>query len=208
MDKNENGNYDVSVFKQEEMEAEGAALDGFNLEDIKLSQDFASGAGVKKLITTIPVRKPDKQHFFRINTDPEYELTVATIELKAENETYIVHPGIASGLVGEVKIQKLCVGITRHKVLFVWALTLPGADGKINPWHQSALEACERAKHNWIRMVANMDLGAYEIYEATARLEEPQWPELAMEELLNIAFKGKFINTDDHPVLRQLRGEI
>ncbi len=208
MEKNDKGNTDVNALKFEVIKGEDASLGGFNLEDIKLSQDFASEGGAKKLFTTIPARKPDKQHFFRVHADLEYEIPVATIELKADNEIYVVHPAVAEELMGEVKIQKLCVGITRHKVLFVWPLTLPGVDGKINPWHQSALEACEMAKHSWIRMVANMNLGAYEIYEATARLEEPQWPDLTMDEILNVAFKDKFIKTDDHPVLRQLRGEI
>src|SRR4051794_23014226 len=37
--------------------------DPFDLASLRLSQDFASAAGVKRLITTIPVKKPSKEWF-------------------------------------------------------------------------------------------------------------------------------------------------
>ena len=55
-------------------------------------------------------------------------------------------------------------------------------------------------------MQANMALGAYEIFAAEQHLSEPEWPELSMNELLEIAFKNKIINRPDHLVLLQLRG--
>src|SRR4051812_31325852 len=35
--------------------------DPFDLSSLRLSQDFASAVGVKKLVTTIPVKKPSKE---------------------------------------------------------------------------------------------------------------------------------------------------
>ncbi len=59
----------------------------FELSELCLSQDYTTSAGVKKLLTTVPVGKPNRQRFFRVNPDPDYQRTVAVIELKEENET-------------------------------------------------------------------------------------------------------------------------
>ena len=64
------------------------------------------------------------------------------------------------------------------------------------------------ARGRWIRLVPNMSLGAYEIYEASGEIPEPEWPELSLQEILQIAFKGRYITQDDHPVIRHLRGEL
>jgi hypothetical protein len=53
-----------------------------------------------------------------------------------------------------------------------------------------------------------MGLGAYDVYQATGQLGEPQWPAVPFKELLRVAFKGRFIDSLDHPVLRRLRGEV
>jgi len=206
--KNANESAVVNEFEQKKSEQGLVLSGGTNLKDIKLSQDFASHAGVKKLITTIPVDKPDSQDFFRVRPDSEYEFEARTIKLKSEKEIYLVHHTMVKELDNEVKIQKLRVGITRDKSLFIWPLTLPSADGKSYPWLKSALEACERAKQSWVRIVWNNKSKAYDIIEASADFGEPQWPDLTMKEILNIAFKNKIINSVDHPVLKRLRGEI
>ena len=43
-----------------------------NLEELRLSQDFADTVGVKKEILTVPVRKPDRQSFVRVHPDESY----------------------------------------------------------------------------------------------------------------------------------------
>jgi hypothetical protein len=53
-----------------------------------------------------------------------------------------------------------------------------------------------------------MALGAYDVFEATATLPEPQWPDQSFQELLKVGFKDRQIDSLDHPVIRKLRGEI
>ncbi|MCZ6861990.1 MAG: hypothetical protein O7I42_17225, partial [Alphaproteobacteria bacterium] len=43
-----------------------AALDPFNPKSLRISQDFAAAAGVKQVLATIPVRKPNRQDFVRV----------------------------------------------------------------------------------------------------------------------------------------------
>jgi hypothetical protein len=53
-----------------------------------------------------------------------------------------------------------------------------------------------------------MNLAAYEIHLAENVLTEPEWPDKPFRELLEIGFKGRVIQGQEHPVIRRLRGAI
>src|SRR6266446_4716672 len=63
-----------------------------NPEALRIDQSFLNTGAAKKLLTTVPIRKPNKQDFVRVHPSPEYRLTVALIELKESRETYLVMP--------------------------------------------------------------------------------------------------------------------
>lgn len=191
---------------QEMATTKNRPVDGFDLEELRLSQSFGAMAGVKKILTTVPVRKPTRQEFVRVHPNEDWQLQTAVLELKDDREHYLVAPDIWQEIPGEVIPKQLLTGITRQGVVFVWPIRLPGDDGRIDNWNQSALEAANIAKDSWVRVAANMPLGAYEIFEATGELPEPEWPEISFEELMKIAFKGRFIDTMDHPVIKRLMG--
>ena len=182
--------------------------DPFNLANLKLSQDFASAIGVKKRITTVPVRKPNRQEFVRVHPNAAYRLDTAVVELKAERETYLVAPSLRSEIGGELIPKCLLATMTRQNVLILWPIRLPGKDGRIDQWNQSAMIAAERATRCWVRVASDRHLGAYELFEAPADLPDPEWPEISFQEILDIAFRGRQIDDINHPVLKQLRGEI
>jgi hypothetical protein len=180
-----------------------------NLDSFKLSQSFADTVGVKKVLNTVPVGKPNKQDFIRVHPGPEFRLSpAALIELKDDRESYLVTPTMAMNLPGEFSPCTLFLTINRQGVLRVWPVKLPGADGKVNPWHQSAAEAAERAMTCWVRVTANMSLGAYELFEATSKLSDPVWPdEHSFPQILQIAFRGRVVDSPDHPLVLKLQGQ-
>jgi hypothetical protein len=181
----------------------------FDPAALRLDQSFAETAGVKKMLTTVPVRKPNKQDFVRVHPDPAFRLTpTAIIELREDREIYLVTPAMATELSGEFIAATLNTTINRQGVVFIWPVKLPGPDGKHNEWHRSSAQAAELAMGKWLRMTANMSLGAYEIFEATGDLSEPNWPDLPFEEILKIAFRGHIVDSLDHPVVQRLRGAI
>lgn len=183
-------------------------LNPFDPAALRLNPSFADTVGVQRLLTTIPVRKPNRQDFFRVNPDPAFCLTpAAIIELKEDREVYLVTPDMAAELPGEFAAATLYTTINRQGVLHLWPVKLPGPDGKHNEWHRSAAEAAEMAKENWVRIAANMSLGAYEVFKAIGDLPEPKWPDLPLDQILNIAFRDHIINNADHPVIKRLRGE-
>src|SRR6516162_6208537 len=69
--------------------AEPDSLDPFQPENLRIDLDLLNEGGTKKLLTTVPVRKPNKQDFIRVHPDPKYRETLALIELQDDRETYI-----------------------------------------------------------------------------------------------------------------------
>jgi hypothetical protein len=183
--------------------------DPYNLTDLVLGQNFASALGVQKLVTTIPVKKPSKEWFVRTRLDQSYSIKTAVLELKEDSETYLVGKSLWPQLLTEPTFSPrlLVTTINRQGVLFLWPIRLPGADGKIDDWNRSALEAADEAKSRWVRLTANRSLGAYEILCAPGLVAEPEWPALSFQEIIRLAFKDRMIDDLNHPVLRRLRGE-
>ena len=94
--------------------------------------------------------------------------------------------------------------------MFLWPARLPSSDNRLGRrWHESALEIAEFAKNSWVKLQGKRDLGAYELFRAKGDLGEPQWPDKPLSDLLRLAFKGdRLISSLDHPVLKELAGEI
>jgi hypothetical protein len=177
------------------------------VDNLRLTQDFVETAGVKKLLTTVPVRKPSKQDYIRVHPAAEFRLDVALLELKDDREIFLLTPAMAQELPGEFFMATLYTVINRQSVLFLWPVKLPGPDGRQLEWHRSAAKAAELGKTSWIRVCPNMSLGAYEISLAGKTHGDPIWPEgVSFQDLIDIAFRDRFVNRLDHPVVQRLRG--
>jgi hypothetical protein len=188
-------------------EQQASTPDPFNPTNLRLSQSFVETAGVKKLLTTIPVRKPSPQEFVRVHPSLDYRENFPIIELKDEREEYIVTASLVPELVGEFVIKTLYLAINRQGTLSFWPVRLPGPDGKDMNWWKSGREAAELAMKDWVRVKANMNLGAYDIFKA-AVVSEPDWPTLGYWDLIKIAFRDHLIDRIDHPVIKRLRGQV
>ena len=188
-------------------EQQASTPDPFNPTNLRLSQSFVETAGVKKLLTTVPVRKPSPQDFVRVHPDPAYRENFPIIELKDEREEYIVVAKLVPALVGEFVTKTLFTAINRQGTVFFWPVRLPSPDGKNLDWWRSSREAAELAMKSWIRVRANMNLGAYDIFQAASVISDPEWPQLGFWELIKIAFRDHLVDRIDHPVIKRLRGQ-
>lgn len=182
--------------------------DPFNPAALRLDASAGSSIGVKKLLTTVPVRKPNRQTFVRVHPDEAYRLTTAVIEHKEDNEIYLLAPQLHRELIEEAQLVTLCLTIDRQGNVSLWPVKVPREDGRANNWHLSARDAAEQATKKWVRVVANMSLGAYDIHAAVGNLSEPAWPDLEMAAILRIAFQTRYITDTNHHVLKKLRGDV
>ena len=188
---------------------ETSVTDDFDLDNLRLKQDFNETLGVQKMLVHVPVRKPNKMNYIRVLPGEEYRMDIGIVEMKEERETYLVTPDMMSepGLYELVAPARLVTYITRQGVVALWPLKLE-RDGKLNPWHESALQAAQLAEKQWVSVRADMSLGAYQIYVATAELPEPEWPEHTFSELVRLGFKGLIVDKPDHPLIQQLTGAV
>ena len=186
--------------------AERVPLDPFDPAALRLSQDFASSIGVKKVLTVVPCRKPNRHEFVRVRAGEEWRLETGVFEDKVNREIYLVQRDLWPELAGEVFPVCLFLAVNRQGDVFLWAAKLPGSDGRSNTWNDSALAAARIAETKWVRVAANMPGGMYDVFEAAGELAEPVWPELSFPELLKLCFKDRFIRQADHPAIRRLKG--
>jgi hypothetical protein len=185
---------------------ETALPDPFDLKTLCLSQNFIDTAGVKKLLKTVPVRKPNPQDFVRVHPHRDYRHNFLCVELKDDRELFLVRPEIASSLVGDTVMKTIFTAVNRQGVVFLWPVTIPPPGGKDLEWWRSMREAAELAMSKWIRIKANMSLGAYEIFEAEGKIDDPKFGDFPYQELLRIGCRDRMIDRIDHPVINRFRG--
>lgn len=185
---------------------DGLPINGLNA--LRLPVNYGATLGVQKLLTAVPVGKPRSSEFFRAHRDDSMTFGAMVFEKKESRETYLIDLNVAQLINELVRPVKLHAVIDRQDNLRLIPLPLPPLNGNLNPWHESLAIAIEHAKEKWIRLSANMGLGRYEVFEATADLPEPTWPSHNIEKLVQVAFAGKIINSPDHPIVQLLLGRL
>jgi len=185
---------------------EPAPPDPFSPENLRLPQDYAASLGVKKVLTTIPCRPPNRHEFVRVRPGEEWRIETGVFEDKATREVYLVRPDLWPELAGEVHPAALFLALNRQGDVFLWRVRLPGPDGRGNTWNESALAAAGLAESRWVRVAANLGASMYDTFEAQGELSDPTWPELSFAEILRLCFRQRFIESVDHPAIRALRG--
>lgn len=176
------------------------------LAGLRIDQSYSeAGVGVRKVLLTVPVRKPNRDEFFR--THPEHFIDLYMVELKTEREVYFAKPEVAPILSEFVEPVRLRLCVSRQGVAFLWPIKLPKDDRRADNWRTSAAEAAGISERRWIRLTADMHLGAYQTFAAVTDLGDPRWPTEAWGEVVRIALRDRVIDAEDHAVVRQLLGQ-
>lgn len=198
--------------KREEASGNGREIpdpiDPFDPKRLRISQRSGEGPTVRKVLTSVQVRKPNRQEFIRVHPGPDMRLDTLLIELRDDRLTYLVMPEIAPAIPGEAVAKTLYTALTRAGAVLLWPVRLPDEQGRLDDWNQAAHEAAMRAETHWVRVAANIGAGTYDVYEALDQIAEPEWPELPFRRLLEMAFKDRFVDSLDHRVIRRLMGEF
>ena len=182
-----------------------------NLDRVKAKASQQSVIGVTTEYTVIPIRNPKPDEFFRVTPDEGYSMNVNILQMKTDNEWYLVDEDILPDiqLESQLKVMQLYVCVTQNSTPFVCLIPRPDPDGRLNSWHESGHKSMEEAKSFWVRRQADKSNGGYLITKAiNAQLPDPRWPSEPLEDLIEKAFDRYYIDKIDHPVLRRLRGEV
>lgn len=182
-----------------------APLNPEDLTSFSISSAFHSSIA-KKVLTTVPVRKPLPGSFIRTHPDNGCWQKFGILELKELGKTYLVDPSVAAALSEEgettLKTAILVLCVDRRGNPFLWPLKV---SDRYCDWHSSALQAAEHAKSKWVRVDSNMSAGCYDTVVSTSTAQ-PAWPSESYREILSLAFRGRVIKSYDDPIIQELRG--
>jgi hypothetical protein len=179
---------------------------GFNLDAIRLPQQFDETINATRVITSVPVRKSQKYSFFRVNPDASWRLQVMVLELKDEGEMYVLTPELYGVIPGLTKRVTLHTAVDRLGNVFLIPVPLPDEEGRRNPWHQSLQNAVTVAETTWVRAEANKRISGYNLTLAHGSVPDPDWPTTNFKTLVEIAFRDRIISSVDHPLVKNLLG--
>jgi hypothetical protein len=70
--------------------------DPFDVAALRLPPSYEQDAGLRTQLTTVPVRKPKRQEWFRVHPDKEYRADFALILVDEGREYYLVNPALLS----------------------------------------------------------------------------------------------------------------
>ena len=177
-----------------------------DLDSIKVNQNFHDQIGVQKKIVHVPIRKPKKQEFIRVHSSSSYRCDFLLLESVMDRETYILDPQLGAA-VDDARVATLLTTINTRGDLFLWPIK-HALNGNKDSWPRSAFNCAELSQENWLRMEANLNMQSYQANVASSKLDEPSWPELPFDEIIQIACREQYIKDPSHPVLKRLRGEI
>lgn len=170
-----------------------------------VSEDVLADPIVKVLKRKIRVRKPNRTEFFRCRSGKDFGLGPLMI-VEIESEIYLVDPKVADHLEGHICQVELVLSCSRQGDVFIFPVKYTGPTCQDNIWFRTAREAVVIAKHSWVRMTAKNGKVGYDITVSKIEIPEPEWPEQGFEELLDIAFAGRIIDTSEHRIIRELEG--
>lgn len=181
---------------------------GQSVLSLRLTQDYATTAFGKPVNVIVPVAKPPKSAFVRIHPGGESSTILNLLDASklGADGMYAVGPEVAPVIGDHTRLTQIRLAVTSQSAPYLVPIPLAGPDGRQNPWHVSLARAMEMAESRWIRISANMLRGGYDVFEAIGQLPAPQWPTESFEELLEIAFRGRLITSEDHPLVQQLLG--
>lgn len=178
-----------------------------DLAKLRLSTSMA-GANGTEILWKVRVRKPSKQEFIRVNPAEDMMLPTLIYVDQHERETLMVSPHMRDSITEQLKPAVLVVAINRQNEHFVWPVMIPAEDRSRNDWHETARHGCELAKTQWTRISADMSSGLYRLFRAEGDLSEPEWCGRPLAELLELAFRDRVIDREDHPAIKRLRGLV
>jgi hypothetical protein len=94
-------------------------------------------------LTTVPVRRPGKNDFFRVHPGNDFVIDNYVLEHESgqERNTYWVTPDLRDALGDDLRKVRLFTCIDKRGNVFLWPAKLPTADGShvARSWYQSGL---------------------------------------------------------------------
>jgi hypothetical protein len=186
----------------------------FDLNKFK-SKRVDAIANVETLQTGLPVSSMSQsKDFVRLHPDDDYwsdELCFVMVPIKGakRDSLHLIEEDLAMQFLPSGKILRfrLALAAKPHDVFFLCRIPTRNLD---NSWNRDNVAACEQAKKLWVQATSRGEEGVDGYLVQVARdpdaFPEPKWPGQSLSELIDRAFAGRMIVSEDHPALLRLIG--
>jgi hypothetical protein len=187
---------------------------GFDLNKFKSKRADAI-ANVDTLQTSLPVSNMSQaKDFVRLHPDEDYwspELCFVMVPIKGarRDSLHLIEEDLAMRFLPSGKVQRfrLALATKPHDVFFLCKIPTRNLD---NSWNRDNVSGCEQAKELWTQATSRGEEGVDGYLLDVARdpdaFPEPKWPEQSLSDLIDRAFAGRMIVSEDHPALLRLIG--
>jgi hypothetical protein len=193
--------------KLSEMAIPGDSLDVSRLVRRRTERPFAPDDSARRLVSRIPLRRPDKHDWVMIHPSEEYCITLDTLDTGKEKSDFVLlTEEVADHLQQNPKCKQriLVLAITSTKELFLWPVRLAKDDGRPDEWAKSELDCLAVASKQWVNILSNVKTGGYDAYGSGIHIPDPVWPAKTMDEILNTVFADRVVRDLDHPEIKKL----
>ena len=187
---------------------------GFDLNRFKSKRADAI-ANVETLQTGLPVSSMSQaKDFVRLHPDEDYwspELCFVMVPIKGakRDSLHLIEEDLAMRFLPSGKIQRFRLALA-SKPLDVFFLCRIPTRNLDNPYNRDNVAGCEQAKTLWTQATSREQEGVEGYRLEKARdpdaFPEPKWPEQSLSDLIDRAFAGRMIVSEDHPALLRLIG--
>jgi hypothetical protein len=172
---------------------------------LKSTEELVNIKPVKRL-GSIEVRKPKKQEWFR--SHPEMFAEISVVRRESTGDFYAVDPELVHELEEETREAYIAAAISYEGALFLWPIIKPKADGSGIQLFENDLADLSLSRECWIRRQWMSGSKSYRVDQANTD-RQPDWPDnTSINDWVERAFRGRFIDTLDHTLVRQLRGDL
>lgn len=199
------GEQGVSKYVRPATMPETAAVDAEKFLKQPTGEDLVGITLVKRL-ASIEVRKPKKQEWFR--THPKMFGEICIIRRESTGDFYAVDPALARELAEEMREAFITAAISYDGALFLWPIIKPKADGSGIQLYENDLADLALSRQCWIRRQWSSGSKSYRVDQANTD-RSPEWPENTdISAWITKGFRGRFIDSLEHQLVRQLRGDL
>jgi hypothetical protein len=188
----------------------------FSLDKFKSKRDPAI-AGVETLLTALPHHKmSEAKDWVRLHPNEEtyWSMTLCFVSVPIQGQNHetlhLITEELAMCHLPSAKIQRfrLALAAKPHDKFFLCHVPTRNLN---NPWNDTNVQACLKAKTFWTQATSRRDEGVdgYKIDFARDKRDgfpEPNWPTQKLDALILATFNGRMIDHETHPGLLRLIG--
>ena len=169
-------------------------------------------ANTAKLPPKLSCGRASGRGFFVAHPDHEMRPLVMLVKPDGgdleEEDWLLVDANVEDDLADVGTMYELVLCRTANGGYFLWRLRIEEPGGRVDGYTESAREALEEhAGAHWIKLKGDRKSRMFEVIKGTP-VATIRWPDFSIDELVQRAFKGRVVTSEDHDLIRRLRGDI